>query len=746
VLLSWVVVVTLLLGLAAAAFASAARRAELARIAQGVTERERAVAKGSHRARLQYPEVDLSRCIGCGICVAACPEEGVLEMVHGQALVVHGARCVGHGRCAIECPVGAIAVTLGDVGERRDIPALTSELEAVGAPNLFLAGEVTGYALVRTAVEHGTACAREIARRVASAPGRPGDTVTHDLVIVGAGPAGIACSLEATRLGLAHALLEQEELGGTVAKYPRRKLVMTQPLDLPLHGRLDRTTYTKEELVELWNELAVQHQLPVRTGRTLESVERASDGCYVVRASGECYRAAHVVLALGRRGTPRKLEVPGEELPKVAYGLVDAASFTARRILVVGGGDSAIEAAVGLAEQPGNEVTLSYRKESFFRLKAKNEARILEASQAGRVRLALGSRVLRVLPDSVELASAGPDGAEQTWRLANDEVFVLAGGIPPFPLLESAGVSFDPALRPDQEPAGEQGTGLGRALLAAFVLTVAALVWLVSHAEYYGLPLAARGASPDHAWLRPSRGAGLAFGIGAVACIALNLLYLLRRSPRWRFRVGSLRAWMTAHVATGVLALLLAILHSAMAPRNTVGGHAFLGLVVLVVTGAIGRYLYAFVPRAANGRELALDEVRDRMGRLSEEWDRGQRAFGERVRAEVQALVEAGRWTGSLPARLIAVLKSQGRLREVLERLEREGRAEGLVPDQLSETLALARRAHRTSLAAAHYEEVRGLLASWRYLHRWVALLAVILVFVHIVTALRFGGIVGGAP
>jgi thioredoxin reductase len=636
--------------------------------------------------------------------------------------------------------VGAIALTLGDIAQRNDIPVISDALEAEGQDGLFLAGEVTGYALVRTAIAHGTAVADEVARRTAQAP--HGEL---DLVIVGAGPAGLACALQAKAHGLSFIVLEQEDLGGTVAKYPRRKLVMTQPVELPLYGRLSRTSYTKEELIELWRDVAQKHELPIRTGQIFVGLTRREDRAYVVATSTGAFVARNVCLALGRRGTPNKLGVPGEELSKVAYSLLDAHSFNDRRILVVGGGDSAIEAALGLAEQPGNEVTLSYRRDSFSRIKARNESRLMEALASGALTALMPSEVAAIDEGSVELR-VGKDGSARTFSLPNDDVFVFAGGTPPFQLLERSGVSFDPALRKAAAPLAEQGTGLSRALTVALVLALVVLAWALSFRRYYAMPVAARADSHLHDWLRPAGALGLAFGVAAAALIACNLAYLVRRTAWFRFEWGSLRTWMTAHVVTGIGALLLAVAHSAMAPSATVGGHALAGLAVLVVTGAIGRYLYAFLPRATNGRELALEEVRAKLTAITSHWERENREFGERVRCELQRLVDAGQWQASFLRRWKALLASQRDLGGTLARLRADGLREGVARDQLGEMLALARQAHRTALAAAHYEDLRALLATWRYLHRWVALLMVLLVVLHVFVALRFASFAGGAP
>lgn len=733
--MSWVLLVVLVAALGIALGAALLRRMELGRMEARLTERERAVRLGSAKAQLQHPIVDLTLCVGCGACVRACPEDGVLDLVHGQAMVVNGARCTGVSACETECPTGAITVALTDTETRRDIPAVAESLEAVGVPNLFLAGEVTARALIRNAVVQGTAVAAEVARRK-----DPQSSAGLDLVIVGAGPAGLACSLEARRLGLSFVTLDQEPaIGGTVARYPRRKLVLTQPVDLPHGARLDKPTYTKEELMELWSRVAAQNRLPILNGETVTGLERASDGTFVVRTQAGEHRARSVCLALGRRGTPAKLGVPGEDAPKVAYALVDANAYQGRRVLVVGGGESAAETALALAEQPGNEVTISYRKDAFFRVKQRTEERLRERVAAGRIRLLLSSRVLAIHEHAVDIAIA-EDGAESTWSLPNDDVFVLAGGKPPFELLERAGVSFDPALRPSSAPVKEQGSGLVRALAVGFVLASLALAWALWNRDYYGLDPHDRAVHPLHAVLRPSMGTGLALGIASAVLVAVNLAYLARRSPSVKWLTwGSLRAWMTSHVATGILALLLALLHAGMTAGDSIGGHALLALLVLFASGAIGRYLYAYVPRAANGRELELEEVRVRMARLADAWTGSQRAFAERARATIADLVARRQWRSSLPGRVAALVSGQRELARVLAGLRAEGRAAGVAPEQLDETLVLAREAHRTAMVVAHFEDVRALVAGWRYVHRWVALALVLLLAIHVVVALSYG-------
>ena len=332
---------------------------------------------GSHSAIGQYPQIDPFSCIGCGSCVTACPEDGVLALVDGIAHVIHGSRCVGHALCQVACPVGAIQVGVGDAASRPDIPVLTDELET-SIPGVFVAGELGGIALIRHAVEDGVRAAEAVARRTATALAAG----AVDAVIIGAGPAGLSASLKAVQKGLKIVTLSLEGPGGTILKYPRRKLTLVQPVDIPLHGRLGGGEYSKEALVAVWEKIIATHGIPVQTGHSLEAVRR-SGPLLEVQTSGGLYRGRAVILALGRRGVPRRLGAPGEGSEKVLYQLADAATYKDRHLLVVGGGDSAIEAATGLANQKGNVVTLSYRKEAFFRIKERNAQRIRDYMAGG---------------------------------------------------------------------------------------------------------------------------------------------------------------------------------------------------------------------------------------------------------------------------------------------------------------------------------------------------------------------------
>jgi thioredoxin reductase (NADPH) len=420
-----------LVGLLVGPYAWAFRR----RLRLDQERKAEAKALGIDRPASQFPFVDATRCIGCGACVDACPEGDVLGVVGGTAVVINGLRCVGHGRCELACPVGAIEVGLGDLKGRADLPRLDAYHET-DVPGLFLAGEVGGLALVRNAVAQG----RRVVDRIAERPkGTPGPVL--DLVVVGAGPAGLAASLAATERGLHHVVLEQEvDLGGSLLHYPRRKMVLLQPIELPLHGRVDAEEYQKEHLLELMQGLVRDHALPLQFGQKVKAVVPEADGTFTVQVPAGAYRARSVVLAVGRRGSPRKLGVPGEELGKVMYRLIDAEAYDGQHVLVVGGGDSAVEAAIGLARQERNVVTLSYRREKLVRIKKKNEERLGPLLRAGRVRPLFNSQVVEILEGRVRIKVG-----DEVRELQNDWVFVFAGGEPPFDLLKQAGVRFGDA-------------------------------------------------------------------------------------------------------------------------------------------------------------------------------------------------------------------------------------------------------------------------------------------------------------
>ena len=391
-----------------------------------------AVEAGLNEPPSLHPVVDPSRCIGSGSCVKACPEQA-LGMVGGKATLVNASACIGHGACHAACPFDAISLVFGTERRGIDIPLLTPQFET-NVPGLFIAGELGGMGLIRKAAEQGRQAMEAIAQR-----GGALQADALDVVIVGAGPAGLSAALAAVDKGLRYEVIEQEvSLGGSIFHYPRQKVAMTAPVVLAKVGQVKFTEVSKERLLEFWHGVVRQFGLSIRFGERMLGIEPQGDG-FVVATSRGTLRARSVLLAIGRRGTPRTLDVPGEELPKVAYRLLDPAQYAGQAVLVVGGGDSALEAAIALAGEPGTRVTLSYRGEAFSRVKAKNRESLLRLVAQHLVEVYMNSAVEAISPTDVTLRVQGLG----TRQLPNDAVIVCAGGQLPTPLLKDIGIRFE---------------------------------------------------------------------------------------------------------------------------------------------------------------------------------------------------------------------------------------------------------------------------------------------------------------
>jgi thioredoxin reductase (NADPH) len=378
------------------------------------------------------PSIDSSLCIGCASCTTVCPEGEVLAMLGGRAVLVNAHKCIGHERCAEACPVGAITMVRTIHQGSPDTPSLTSEYET-NVKNLFIVGELSGMPLIRNAVNQGRACIDIIANRIRSAP--PAPSGVYDVLIVGAGPAGISASLRAIEKKLNYITIERDEVGGTVAKFPRQKVITTTPLEFPLYGKLSKTELPKEHLLAFWDMVLNRAEFNVCTDSMVNDIRKSPDGNLLVLTATQQYRARHVVLAIGRAGNPRKLGVNGEQLAKVMYRLIDAHQYQDKNILVVGGGDSAVEAAIALAQQKGNQVTLSYRRQEFSRIKERNAKGIRELVSADRVSVIFNSSPLEFRHHSV-LLSVG----DKCTEISNDYVWIFAGGTPPYEFLSKIGV------------------------------------------------------------------------------------------------------------------------------------------------------------------------------------------------------------------------------------------------------------------------------------------------------------------
>lgn len=376
-----------------------------------------------------HPVIDPNRCLGSGACVTACPEGDVLGMIRGKAHLINPTHCIGHGACRSACPHDAITLVFGTAKRGVDIPLISPTFET-NIPGLFIAGELGGMGLIRNAIEQGRQAMEAVRKRKGKGP-------QLDVVIVGAGPAGFSASLAALQHKLRYVTIEQESLGGSVFQYPRGKIVMTQPANMPLVGKVRMRETSKEALLEFWKGVEKKTGVKINYQERMEDISRTENG-FVVKTTRGTYQTRTVLLAIGRRGTPRKLGVTGEDLPKVVYRLIDPEQYQRQRVLVVGGGDAALEAAVSIAEESGADVTLSYRSEAFSRVKEKNRTRVGDAATRGRLRLLLKSNVKKITADKVVLDQEG-----KTIELPNNAVIVCAGGVLPTPFLKKIGIEVE---------------------------------------------------------------------------------------------------------------------------------------------------------------------------------------------------------------------------------------------------------------------------------------------------------------
>lgn len=390
---------------------------------------EKAKQDGTFEPVSLHPVIDPFTCIKSGACVEACPEKDIIGIVNGRGTLINASQCIGHGACFHACPVEAISLVIGTEKRGVDLPHVNQDFET-NVPGIYIAGELGGMGLIKNSVEQGEAAVESMVKS-----GFQKDSAMYDLVIVGAGPAGISASLTARKHGLNFLTLEQDSLGGTVYNFPRSKLVMTAPMNLPLHGKMKLYDTSKSELLGIWQSVLGKSEITIREHTKVETIEAEKGGFTVTTLKGEVFRTKNVLLAIGRRGSPRKLGVPGEGLENVAYKLLEPENIQGKRVIVVGGGDSAIEAALSLMEE--NQVILSYRGEAFARLKPKNKEKVEKAMQEGTLSVLLKSNLTQIEPERVWMRL---DGKPDPEPVENDLVYIFAGGELPTQFLEKAGV------------------------------------------------------------------------------------------------------------------------------------------------------------------------------------------------------------------------------------------------------------------------------------------------------------------
>ena len=386
---------------------------------------------GLHEPVSLYPVIDPNRCIGSGACVDACPEKDILGLSNGRSSIINASHCIGHGACFRACPLEAISLWVGTEKRGVDIPHLSVNFET-NVKGIFIAGELGGMGLIKNAVTQGFEAVEYISKTI-----EKNLNASYDLIVVGSGPAGISATLAAKKYNLSVLTLEQGTLGGTISTFPRSKVIMTSPMDLPLYGKVKLRETSKSQLLELWNTVISKHDIVIKENSKVEEIKKIDNVFHIITSSGDTYSSKRVLLAIGRRGTPRKLNVPGEESEKVAYRLLEPEEISNKKILVVGGGDSAVESALLLADR--NKVILSYRKSTFNRIKKKNAEKINAAMQSGLIDVQFNTNVVSIDEGFVTYKM---DESEDILQCENDLVYIFAGGELPSQFLRNIGIEF----------------------------------------------------------------------------------------------------------------------------------------------------------------------------------------------------------------------------------------------------------------------------------------------------------------
>ncbi len=707
-------------------------RARAARQARDRAAMELSAQENRHLPMTLHPVIDPDRCIGSLSCLSVCPEGDVLGVVDGKAAMINASSCIGHGKCEVECPVDAISLMFGTSERGIDLPQVDEHFES-SRPGVHIIGELGGMGLFRTAITQGLKGAEHLGQ-VMTARGPE-----NDVVIVGAGAAGLAMAVGCKKAGLRFRLLEQDTVGGTIAHYPRQKVVMTEKIELPLFGKFGATLISKEQLLETWQKVIAKTGLQVESGVKVSGIQ-GSDGAFTVQTSKGAVTGRKVVLAIGRRGTPRPLGCKGDNLPKVAYRLVDPAQYEGTRVLVVGGGDAALEAAMSLAEETEAEVVLSYRQAELGKARDANKKKFREMVEQGRIAAFMPSQVQEVKPDCVLLARA--DG--KIARLTNDYVIACLGGELPTDFLKACDISLERHTgEAGEKPKVIRGSAnfdaekkkqrrLAMALFVLGGLVAASLMWVGG--DYYFMDKVDRIAHPLHKWLRPSGNWGHGVGIVATAFMLSNFLYSVRKRIV-RFKgAGRINRWLTFHQFVGLMSPVAIVFHAAFQSNNVLASATAGSVSVVVATGLLGRFIYGLVP-SDNGRSQGLGEITVRRERLIHRVERiaGLSTDESALAPLVERVLKptTGRSLGgmllTLPFEGVAVRRQLGRVKHLFANNDHADFVDAWL------------RLRQLNMQVEFFGSLKRLLSAWRVFHVVLAVVLVFMISAHIAFSLYLG-------
>lgn len=703
-----------------------------------------------------HPVIDYGRCISSGSCTTACPQgEHVLGFMEGRPVLVNPNMCIGHGRCAAECPQGAIRLVFGTHERGVDIPFIDPNFQT-NVPGIYIAGELGGMGLVANAVRQAGQAMGHIDSEIRSDNGVKAVDGLVDVVIVGAGPAGLSAALWAIEHKLTYRLVEKESaFGGSILHYPRKKLVMSEPVRLPMMGTLLPKTLIKEELLDLWRRAVKEHNVKIEHGVDVADIKKAWDGTFKVTTNQGEFNARKVLLCIGRRGMPRKLGVPGEEAENVAYSLHHPEQYDGRRVVVVGGGDSALEAACTIAEETTGKVALSYRGGSINRAKQANVERLNRLVSEGKLEALWKTELAEIAVDHIKLKS----GTDLITR-PNDDVLIFAGGTLPVEFLARAGVRMEkhhgeevafseqPSTSTDvfkriQEQQQQKGlankmdeseTFARKAFRMGLIVTaltlVTGLLWVGG--EYYFAPAQIKEANKDLAIYAPSGLWGQSVGVLALIFMITNFMYYIRKEFTFMKGMGSIHLWMQVHVFSGLLTGIVALIHSCFFARNIFATALYLSLGIVVLTGIIGRYIYSFVPLDPRGRPLAHNALVNLNERMAKDFGRLYEKF--EVASQAQHILDADKAVStSVMGMIFRIVVHWPRRYWQIRRLLWKAARDIQDPAQLEEFSHFCRSMLKLRFQMDYLGPLKQLLGLWRSSHAILAVFLMILVTVHAV-------------
>ncbi|TGK18432.1 NAD(P)-binding domain-containing protein [Leptospira stimsonii] len=319
-------------------------------------------------------------------------------------------------------------------------PEINDSFES-SVPGIRVIGDLTGLPLLKFAVESGSKVVQEIEqRRQIPKKSEKKDNRIYDVLIVGAGPAGVSAGIELKKLNYNFIILESNDLFHTIKSYPKGKPIFAEPEDLKTNSEIHILNGTKESLLEDLQSSLKKWTLPIEIGARVTQIQKEEVGFSVGCEDGRIFRTMEIILAIGKSGDARNLQVPGEELPKVYHRLIDPKDFSKEDVLVVGGGDSAIEAAIAISDY-ANSTRLSYRGKELVRPKPENKEKLESLVQRGKIEFLGGSQVEEIGEREVKLRNTDPNNASPNVQsVPNSSVLVQIGSSAPIEFLKKFGL------------------------------------------------------------------------------------------------------------------------------------------------------------------------------------------------------------------------------------------------------------------------------------------------------------------